>query len=116
AAARLSCKENVLADTNTVDIPFTGYAANPFALPQGRPVALQDLIEATAAIYVISRISGEGKDRTPTAGDYLLSDREMADLRTLDEAGLPLVLVLNAGGPGELTDLLAEYRQPLAVL
>ena len=115
-AARLSWKEKVLADAKTVDNPFDAYAANPFVLPQGRPVALQDLIEATAAIYVISRISGEGKDRTPTAGDYLLSDREMADLRTLDEAGLPLVLVLNAGGPVELTDLLAEYRHPLAVL
>lgn len=114
--ARLAWKEKILADAKTVENPFDAYAANPFVLPQGRPVALQDLIEATAAIYVISRISGEGKDRTPTAGDYLLSDREMADLRTLDEAGLPLVLVLNAGGPVELTDLLAEYRHPLAVL
>ncbi|WP_300283100.1 glycoside hydrolase family 3 C-terminal domain-containing protein, partial [uncultured Subdoligranulum sp.] len=107
--ARLAWKEKILADAKTVENPFDAYAANPFVLPQGRPVALQDLIEATAAIYVISRISGEGKDRTPTAGDYLLSDREMADLRALDEAGLPLVLVLNAGGPVELTDLLAEY-------
>ena len=115
-AARLAWKEKILADAKTVENPFDAYAANPFVLPQGRPVALQDLIEATAAIYVISRISGEGKDRTPTAGDYLLSDREMADLRALDEAGLPLVLVLNAGGPVELTDLLAEYRHPLAVL
>ena len=114
--ARLAWKEKILADAKTVENPFDAYAANPFVLPQGRPVALQDLIEATAAIYVISRISGEGKDRTPTAGDYLLSDREQADLKTLDEAGLPLVLVLNAGGPVELTDLLAEYRHPLAVL
>ena len=115
-AARLSWKEKVLADAKTVENPFDAYAANPFVLPQGRPVALQDLTEATAAIYVLSRISGEGKDRTPTAGDYLLSERETADLRTLNEAGLPLVLVLNAGGPVELTDLLAEYRHPLAVL
>ena len=114
--ARLAWKDKILDDATKVENPFDAYAANPFVLPQGRPVALQDLIEATAAIYVISRISGEGKDRTPTAGDYLLSDREMADLRTLDEAGLPLVLVLNAGGPVELTDLLAEYRHPLAVL
>ena len=114
-AARLSWKEKVLADAKTVENPFDAYAANPFVLPQGRPVTLQDLTGASAAIYVISRISGEGKDRTPTAGDYLLSERETADLRTLDEAGLPLVLVLNAGGPVELTDLLAEYRHPLAV-
>ena len=115
-AARLAWKDKILDDATKVENPFDAYAANPFVLPQGRPVTLQDLIGASAAIYVISRISGEGKDRTPTAGDYLLSDREMADLRTLNEAGLPLVLVLNAGGPVELTDLLAEYRHSLAVL
>lgn len=115
-AARLSWKEKVLADAKTVENPFDAYAANPFVLPLGRPVTLQDLVGASVAIYVISRISGEGKDRTPTAGDYLLSERETADLRTLNEAGLPLVLVLNAGGPVELTDLLARRRHPIAVV
>ena len=114
--ARLAWKEKILTDAKTVENPFDAYAANPFVLPQGRPVTLQDLAGASAAVYVISRISGEGKDRTPTAGDYLLSDREQADLKTLDEAGLPLVLLINTGGPVELTDLLAEYRHPLAVL
>ena len=115
-AARLSWKEKVLADAKTVENPFDAYAANPFVLPQGRPVTLQDMTGASVAIYVISRISGEGKDRTPTAGDYLLSDRELADLRTLNEAGLPLVLLINAGGPVELTDLLAQRRHPIAVV
>ena len=138
--ARLAWKDKILDDATKVENPFDAYAANPFVLPQGRPVAMSDLVGASVAIYVISRISGEGKDRTPTAGDYLLSEREIsrisgegkdrtptagdyllseretADLRTLNEAGLPLVLVLNAGGPVELTDLLAEYRHPLAVL
>ena len=115
-AARAAWKQKVLEAARWVENPFDAYAANPFVLPQGRPVAMSDLVGASVAIYVLSRISGEGKDRTPTAGDYLLSERETADLRTLNEAGLPLVLVLNAGGPVELTDLLAEYRHPLAVL
>lgn len=114
--ARLAWKEKILTDAKTVENPFDAYAANPFVLPQGRPVTLQDLAGASAAVYVISRISGEGKDRTPTAGDYLLSDREQADLKTLDEAGLPLVLLINAGGPVELTDLLAQRRHPIAVV
>ena len=114
--ARLAWKEKILTDAKTVENPFDAYAANPFALPQGRPVTLQDLAGASAAVYVISRISGEGKDRTPTAGDYLLSDREQADLKTLDEAGLPLVLLINTGGPVELTDLLARRRHPIAVV
>lgn len=114
--ARLAWKEKILTDAKTVENPFDAYAANPFVLPQGRPVTLQDLAGASAAVYVISRISGEGKDRTPTAGDYLLSDREQADLKTLDEAGLPLVLLINTGGPVELTDLLARRRHPIAVV
>ena len=114
--SRLAWKEKILTDAKTVENPFDAYAANPFVLPQGRPVTLQDLAGASAAVYVISRISGEGKDRTPTAGDYLLSDREQADLKTLDEAGLPLVLLINTGGPVELTDLLARRRHPIAVV
>ena len=114
--ARLAWKEKILTDAKTVENPFDAYAANPFVLPQGRPVTLQDLAGASAAVYVISRISGEGKDRTPTAGDYLLSDREQADLKTLDEAGLPLVLLINTGGSVELTDLLARRRHPIAVV
>lgn len=114
--ARLAWKDKILDDATKVENPFDAYAANPFVLPQGRPVTLQDLVGASVAVYVISRISGEGKDRTPTAGDYLLSDRELADLNTLDEAGLPLVLLINAGGPVELTDLLAQRRHPIAVV
>ena len=114
--ARLAWKDKILDDATKVENPFDAYAANPFVLPQGRPVTMSDLVGASVAIYVISRISGEGKDRTPTAGDYLLSDRELADLRTLDKAGLPLVLLINAGGPVELTDLLAQRRHPIAVV
>ena len=74
----------------------------------------QDLKGAKAALYVISRIAGEGKDRRLEPGDYYLSDAERADLQTLDESGLPVVLLLNAGGPVELTGLLEQaerYRE-----
>ena len=66
----------------------------------------QDVQGAAAAIYVLSRIAGEGKDRRLEKGDYYLSDGEWNDLRTLDRLGLPIVLLINAGGPVELTDLL----------
>ncbi|WP_300250180.1 glycoside hydrolase family 3 C-terminal domain-containing protein [uncultured Subdoligranulum sp.] len=114
--ARESWRDQVLAAAKLVDNPFDAYAAHPFALPQGRAIRPQDLAGAKAALYVISRIAGEGKDRRLEPGDYYLSDAERADLRALDESGLPVVLLLNAGGPVELTDLLAEYRHPLAVL
>ena len=115
-AARQAWKEKILADAKQVDNPFDAYAANPFALPQGRPVAAQDLKKAAAALYVISRISGEGKDRRLEKGDYYLSDAEHADLLALDRMGLPIVLLLNAGGPVELTALLEETSHIEAVV
>ena len=59
-------------------------------------------------IYVISRISGEGKDRRKVKGDYYLSEREEEDLRYLAEMNKPVILILNAGGPVELTDILEQ--------
>ena len=115
-AARLAWKDKILADAKEVENPFDAYAANPFTLPQGRPVAAQDLKKAAAALYVISRISGEGKDRRLEKGDYYLSDAEHADLLALDRMGLPIVLLLNAGGPVELTALLEETSHIEAIL
>ena len=115
-AARLAWKDKILADAKQVENPFDAYAANPFVLPQGRPVAAQDLKKAAAALYVISRISGEGKDRRLEKGDYYLSDAERADLLTLDRLGLPIVLLLNVGGPVELTGLLEETSHIEAIL
>jgi len=100
-AARLAWKDKILADAKQVENPFDAYAANPFVLPQGRPIVPQDVQGAAAAIYVLSRIAGEGKDRRLEKGDYYLSDAERADLLTLDRLGLPIVLLLNAGGPVE---------------
>ena len=67
-------------------------------------------------IYVISRISGEGKDRRKGKGDYYLSEREEEDLRYLAEMNKPVILILNAGGPVELTDILEEIKNIRAVL
>jgi len=109
-------RAQVLAAAKQVDNPFDAYAARPFALPEGRTIRPQDLKGAKAALYVISRIAGEGKDRRLEPGDYYLSDAERADLQTLDESGLPVVLLLNAGGPVELTGLLDGMQHLDAIL
>ena len=41
-------------------------------------------------------------------GDYYLSTREAADLRYLAEMNKPVILILNAGGPVELTEILEQ--------
>ena len=114
--AREKWKEKILEDAHHVDNPFDAYAANPFVLPEGRSITEKDLEGACAALYVISRISGEGKDRRLAEGDYYLSRREWEDIRYLDQYGIPLILILNAGGPVELTDILREADNIRAVL
>ena len=114
--AREKWKEKILEDAHHVDNPFDAYAANPFVLPEGRSITEKDLKGACAALYVISRISGEGKDRRLAEGDYYLSRREWEDILYLDQQGLPLILILNAGGPVELTDILREADNIRAVL
>lgn len=114
--AREDWRAQMLAAAKQVDNPFDAYAARPFALPEGRTIRPQDLKGAKAALYVISRIAGEGKDRRLEPGDYYLSDAERADLQTLDESGLPVVLLLNAGGPVELTGLLDGMQHLDAIL
>ena len=114
--AREKWKEKILEDAHHVDNPFDAYAANPFVLPEGRSITEKDLKGACAALYVISRISGEGKDRRLAEGDYYLSRREWEDILYLDQYGIPLILILNAGGPVELTDILREADNIRAVL
>ncbi len=61
--------------------------------------------EGDAAIYVLGRNSGEGNDRTPDAGDVKLSATEMRDILALNEKFEKFMLVINAGGPVDLSGL-----------
>ncbi|MGM9659694.1 MAG: glycoside hydrolase family 3 protein [Faecousia sp.] len=114
--ARENWKQQVLEKARTVENCFDAYSANPFVLPEGRPVTREDVAGAKAAIFVISRISGEGKDRRLAAGDYYLSQREQETLRLLNSCKVPTVVILNAGGVIELTDILEECSMIQAVL
>ncbi|MBQ6384469.1 MAG: glycoside hydrolase family 3 C-terminal domain-containing protein [Clostridia bacterium] len=53
---------------------------------------------ADAAIFVISRNSGEGADRKAAPGDYELTDDEKNCLDTLTAAYGSVIVVLNVGG------------------
>lgn len=84
---------------------FENYVTNPFLMPDGRPVSADDLKGAQAAVYVISRVAGEGCDRKLIPGDYYLTAQELADLRFLDRQSMPTVLLVNTGAPVELTEV-----------
>lgn len=88
-ATRTAWKERVLEDARHVENPFDAYSANPFSMPDGRKIMLKDLGDASAAVYVISRIAGEGKDRRKIEGDYYLSKKEREDILYLDQTDIP---------------------------
>lgn len=114
--ARNEWKAKILEEAKHVENPFDAYAVNPFALPEGRAVTEEDVEGAEAAIYVVSRISGEGKDRRAEEGDYYLSKREREEILYLNQKNIPIVLVINAGGAIELTDIQEEAENIRAIL
>ena len=81
--------------------------ANPFEEPEQPEITEADVKEADAAIYVVSRNSGEGKDRRAEKGDYYLSDREIQHIRFMTEHYKNCLVLLNVGGVIDLTALKA---------
>ncbi len=59
------------------------------------------------AVYVLSRISGEGSDRRPVPGDILLTETETRDILELNEKHKNFLLVLNVGGVVDLSPVMA---------
>ncbi len=59
--------------------------------------------EGEAAVYVLSRVSGEGADRNATGGDILLSDTEIRDILACHRKYSRFMLVLNVGGVVDLS-------------
>ena len=55
------------------------------------------------AVYVLSRISGEGSDRKPVPGDILLTETEKRDILQLNRQYEKFLLVLNVGGVVDLS-------------
>ncbi|NYC51648.1 glucan-binding YG repeat protein [Clostridium beijerinckii] len=79
--------------------PYKDYLA-PYSLPDYN--LTDDDIEASSnadtAIYVISRMSGEGTDRTGKKGDYYLTDEEYANIKKMAESFKNSIVLLNVGG------------------
>ncbi len=69
---------------------------------------------ADAAVYVLSRISGEGNDRKVVPGDFCLSETEKRDILALNQRFEKFMLVLNVGGPVDLSPV-AEVKNILVL-
>lgn len=64
--------------------------------------------ECDSALYILSRNSGEGLDRTETKGDYLLTDAEIRDIKALNKLYKHFMLVLNVGGVVDLSPIVDD--------
>lgn len=72
---------------------------NPFKEPEIEAITDNDIAESDTdtAVYVLSRNSGEGKDRSLSAGDYELTETEKSAISKLADSYDKFVVVLNVG-------------------
>lgn len=106
--ARQAWKRQILDEcggTTDGQLFFDTYTSHAFEMPEGRPIEDTDVQDAKTAVYVISRVAGEGSDRHLAKGDYYLTDHELEDLRVLATLVEKIVIVINAGAPIDLTAL-----------
>lgn len=80
---------------NTAD--FLIMFAHPFRDPDFPLLTPQTAPDADAAIYVLSRNSGEGADRRNEEGDYYLTSREKENISFLADHYTKTIVVLNVG-------------------
>ena len=69
--------------------------------------------EGDTAVYVLGRISGEGNDRQAIPGDILMTQTEIRDILQLQKQYRRFILVLNVGGPVDLSPVQAEVQNIL---
>lgn len=69
--------------------------------------------ETDTAVYVLSRICGEGSDRRPVTGDIILTHTEIRDILTLQETYEKFLLVLNVGAPVDLLPIAGKVHNIL---
>ncbi len=96
--ARLAWKKTIMDAAGSDIRRFFGYyASRPFIFPAGDPVpGTPD--DTDTAVYVVSRIAGEGADRNVAPGDYLLTPEEEKAIHTLCQLYPKVILLLNVGG------------------
>ncbi len=79
---------------------FLVYAGMPFTAPAGDVNITKT--DADIAVYVLSRLAGEGADRYADKGDYYLSDEEEEIIAAICRTYPDVVLVINSGGQVDL--------------
>jgi beta-glucosidase-like glycosyl hydrolase len=87
--------------------PFYVSFMMPFQNPPVQVITAEviEKSDTEIAIYVLSRTSGEGKDRSFTEGDYQLAEEELEAIRVIANAYDTTIVLLNTGGIVDTTKL-----------
>ena len=116
--ARQDWKNDILSrtryDADTMSF-FEVYSTTPFIVPAGDKIKKSAGDEAETAIYVISRIAGEGADRQADKGDYYLKDEEYKMLADICANYENVIVVINAGAQVDLS-FMDEFTNIKALL
>lgn len=104
AEARVSFVERVKKEAKELGINAVMYGMGK-AMPEPEYQIEMDA-EADLAVYVLSRISGEGADRSTEVGDINLSETEIRNILYCNEKYDKFILVLNVGGMVNLEPVL----------
>ena len=91
---------------------FFAYSSTPFVVPAGSMPVKTD---SDTAIYVLSRVAGEGADRFNQGGDYQLSEEEHEILKKICELYSHVIVLVNTGGLVELS-FMDEFRNIEALM
>ena len=95
---------------------FTIYSTTPFIMPTGEPVKKPSPEKNTdTAIYVLSRVAGEGADRNAAKGDYYLKEDEHQMLADICTYYKNVIVAVNAGGQVDLS-FMDEFENIKALL
>lgn len=111
-AAREAWKEEIWKKSEALHVDpglnlFFAYSETPFAMPAGD---IPEKTDTDTAVYVLSRVAGEGADRYNRAGDYRLSEEEHAILSAVCGLYPHVAVIVNAGGLVDLS-FLDEFPQ-----
>ena len=117
--ARQEWKRSILSKTgegaDTMDF-FSVYSTTPFKMPAGDQVQKPaEGADTETAIYVLSRIAGEGSDRTADKGDYYLNDDEYQILADICAYYKNVIVLINAGAQVDLS-FMDEFENIKALL
>ena len=81
--------------------------ASEYQYPYGDEITGDDLKNSNtdACVYVVSRQSGEGRDRTVAEGDYKLADVELENIRKCASFYKKCIVVINTGASMDICGL-----------